>query len=39
MHLEEVLIKPLLTEKSSVATEETNRYAFLSSKKCKQVSN
>lgn len=29
MHLEEILIKPLLTEKSSVATENTNRYAFL----------
>tara|TARA_B100001971_G_scaffold214585_1_gene252842 strand:- start:49569 stop:49856 length:288 start_codon:yes stop_codon:yes gene_type:complete len=29
MHLEQVLIKPLLTEKSSVATENTNRYVFL----------
>lgn len=28
MHLEQVLIKPLLTEKSSVATENQNRYAF-----------
>ena len=29
MHLEEVLIKPLLTEKSSLQTETTNRYSFL----------
>ena len=28
MHVEQVLIKPLLTEKSSVATEVANRYAF-----------
>jgi len=28
MHIEEVLIKPLLTEKSSVETESTNRYVF-----------
>jgi len=29
MHLEEVLIKPLLTEKSSNETEKTNRYSFM----------
>jgi len=28
MHVEQVLIKPLLTEKSSVETERTNRYVF-----------
>lgn len=28
MHVEQVLIKPLLTEKSSIATETANRYAF-----------
>lgn len=28
MHMEQVLIKPLLTEKSSVETEKTNRYVF-----------
>jgi large subunit ribosomal protein L23 len=28
MHIEEVLIKPLLTEKSSIVTENTNRYVF-----------
>jgi ribosomal protein L23 len=28
MHINEVLIKPLLTEKSSIVTENTNRYAF-----------
>lgn len=28
MHVEQVLIKPLLTEKSSMETESTNRYAF-----------
>ena len=28
MHIEEVLIKPLLTEKSSIVTESTNRYVF-----------
>lgn len=28
MHVEQVLIKPLLTEKSSVETENTNRYVF-----------
>lgn len=28
MHVEQVLIKPLLTEKSSMETENTNRYAF-----------
>lgn len=28
MHLEQVLIKPLLTEKSSIQTENTNRYVF-----------
>ncbi|MCT4642279.1 MAG: 50S ribosomal protein L23 [Bacteriovoracaceae bacterium] len=28
MHLEQVLVKPLLTEKTSVMTENTNRYAF-----------
>ena len=26
MHMEEVLVKPLLTEKSSVVTDENNRY-------------
>jgi large subunit ribosomal protein L23 len=33
MHLEQVLIKPLLTEKSSVETENTNRYVFQVQKK------
>ena len=28
MHVEQVLIKPLLTEKSSIETENTNRYVF-----------
>ncbi len=28
MHIEQVLIKPLLTEKSSIETENTNRYVF-----------
>jgi len=28
MHLEQVLVKPLLTEKSSIETEATNRYVF-----------
>jgi large subunit ribosomal protein L23 len=28
MHTEEVLIKPLLTEKSSIVTENNNRYVF-----------
>jgi large subunit ribosomal protein L23 len=28
MHLEQVLIKPMLTEKASVTTEEQNRYVF-----------
>jgi len=28
MYLEQVLVKPLLTEKSSVLTEDANRYAF-----------
>lgn len=28
MHIEQVLIKPLLTEKSSIETEKTNRYVF-----------
>lgn len=28
-HLEQVLIKPLLTEKTSDATEQTNRYSFI----------
>ena len=28
MHIEEVLIKPLLTEKSSIVTENNNRYVF-----------
>ena len=28
MHLEQILIKPLLTEKSSIETENTNRYVF-----------
>lgn len=28
MYVEQVLVKPLLTEKSSVMTEETNRYSF-----------
>ena len=28
MHIEQVLIKPLLTEKASIATENTNRYVF-----------
>jgi len=29
MHIEQVLVKPLLTEKSSVVTESANRYVFL----------
>lgn len=33
MHIEEVLIKPLLTEKSSIETENTNRYVFKVQKK------
>ncbi len=33
MHIEEVLIKPLLTEKSSIVTENTNRYVFKVQKK------
>jgi large subunit ribosomal protein L23 len=33
MHIEEVLIKPLLTEKSSIVTESTNRYVFKVQKK------
>lgn len=33
MHLEQVLVKPLLTEKSSVETDRTNRYVFKVSKK------
>lgn len=28
MYVEQVLVKPLLTEKSSVMTEKTNRYSF-----------
>ena len=28
MHVEQVLVKPLLTEKSSIVTENTNRYVF-----------
>lgn len=28
MHLEQVLVKPLLTEKSSVETDKTNSYVF-----------
>ncbi len=28
MHVEQVLVKPLLTEKSSIETENTNRYVF-----------
>ena len=28
MHVEQVLLKPLLTEKSSIETENTNRYVF-----------
>jgi large subunit ribosomal protein L23 len=28
MHVEQVLLKPLLTEKSSIVTEDTNRYVF-----------
>lgn len=28
MHTEQILIKPMLTEKSSVTTEEQNRYVF-----------
>ena len=28
MHVEQVLIKPLLTEKASIQTENTNRYVF-----------
>lgn len=33
MHVEQVLIKPLLTEKSSLETENTNRYVFKVQKK------
>ena len=33
MHLEEVLIKPLLTEKISNETDTTNRYGFLVQRK------
>lgn len=33
MHVEQVLIKPLLTEKSSVETEKANRYVFKVQKK------
>lgn len=33
MHLEEVLVKPLLTEKSSIVTENANRYVFKVQKK------
>ena len=33
MYLEEVLIKPMLTEKSSIETENTNRYVFKVQKK------
>lgn len=29
MHLEEVLVKPLITEKSSIANENYNRYGFV----------
>lgn len=29
MHLEQVIIKPLLTEKTSIETEKFNRYAFM----------
>ena len=29
MHLEQVLVKPLMTEKSSIETEKTNRYVFV----------
>ena len=28
-HLEEILIKPLITEKASIATEKANRYGFM----------
>jgi large subunit ribosomal protein L23 len=28
MHIEQILIKPLLTEKTSTETENTNRYVF-----------
>lgn len=28
MHVEEVLVKPLLTEKSAIVTENDNRYVF-----------
>ena len=28
MHIEQVIIKPMLTEKASIATENTNRYVF-----------
>lgn len=28
MHTEQILVKPLLTEKSSLMTDKTNRYAF-----------
>lgn len=33
MHVEQVLIKPMLTEKSSIETENTNRYVFKVQKK------
>lgn len=33
MHIEEVLIKPMLTEKASIVTEEANRYVFKVQKK------
>lgn len=33
MHLEQVLIKPLLTEKTSFETESTNRYTFVVQRK------
>lgn len=28
MHIEQILVKPLLTEKASIETEKTNRYVF-----------
>ncbi len=37
MHLEEVLIRPLLTEKSSIQTENTNRYVFQVQKKANKI--
>lgn len=33
MHLEQVIIKPMLTEKASIETENTNRYVFKVQKK------